>query len=732
VIGTVVLRLGIRHHGPGCARSVVAALERFAPEVVLVEGPPEGDALLPWAGHEAMRPPVALLVYAADEPSRAVFYPFAEFSPEWQAIRWALARGVPVRFMDLPVGVRLSDKDPHAATRLDPLAALSSAAGYDDPELWWERQVEQRQDASALFEAVELAMGAVRAESEKDHPITPHEARREAHMRQAIRQASEGALRVAVVCGAWHVPALDVARHKVKDDQALLKGLAKRKMAAAWIPWTHGRLGAESGYGAGVEAPGWYAHLYAEPVTPALGWAAKAARVLREADLEASVASAVEVVRLAEALAALRELAMAGLPELRESILTILCGGDAAYQRIVTRRLEVGEAMGAVPPDAPATPLQQDVTARAKSLRVPRSPEPKALELDLRKEHDRDKAVFFRRLGLIDVPWAVPAEASSTGTFREGWRLQWRPELEVALIDAARWGSTLADAAQALCVERAKGERESLPELARRLDGALLAELPGAVDALLVALADRAARGSDVVALLLALPPLVRVARYSDVRGTDVAAVLPLLRALFDRAVVELPPAATRVDDEAADALVRALDAAGLALGLLDDATLQAAWLEALERLAPEEERHPLVRGRATRLLVDAGRVDPAGLEAAARLALGRAQGPLPAGHWMEGLVRGSGLALVHHDGLWRALDAWLVELSADDFLLVVAMLRRAFADFSAAERRAMARRLAQLGRGAAAATPHGEALDPARVARVDPILRRIVGELAG
>ena len=38
---------GIRHHGPGSARSVSRALRELRPDCVLVEGPPEADDLLP-------------------------------------------------------------------------------------------------------------------------------------------------------------------------------------------------------------------------------------------------------------------------------------------------------------------------------------------------------------------------------------------------------------------------------------------------------------------------------------------------------------------------------------------------------------------------------------------------------------------------------------------------------------------------------------------------------------
>src|SRR5690349_24519293 len=90
--------LGVRHHGPGSARSVGRALDELRPDVVVIEGPPELDALIPLAGDPDLVPPVAGLVYAVEAPRRAAFYPFAAFSPEWVALQWSLDHGVEVRF----------------------------------------------------------------------------------------------------------------------------------------------------------------------------------------------------------------------------------------------------------------------------------------------------------------------------------------------------------------------------------------------------------------------------------------------------------------------------------------------------------------------------------------------------------------------------------------------------------------------------------------------------------
>src|SRR5688500_7495691 len=100
---------GIRHHGPGSARSLRQALESLSPDCVLVEGPPEAAPVLPLLAHQEMQPPVALLLYVPDKPELAVYYPFAVFSPEWQALEYALKQSVPVRFMDLPQTHRLAD-----------------------------------------------------------------------------------------------------------------------------------------------------------------------------------------------------------------------------------------------------------------------------------------------------------------------------------------------------------------------------------------------------------------------------------------------------------------------------------------------------------------------------------------------------------------------------------------------------------------------------------------------
>ncbi|MFH5803913.1 DUF5682 family protein [Alienimonas sp. DA493] len=756
---------GVRHHGPGCARALGAALDEYRPDAVLIEGPPEGNDLIPLLAHPAFVPPAALLVHPADDPSKAAFYPLAEYSPELAAARWALHNNAEVEFIDLPMthqfGLEEAEtpegdvlprerdeendvppngdgeaKKPHPI-RADPLGWLAKAAGYDDRERWWEQQVEQRRDAAGLFDAIAEAMTELRTAAEAeledvgDGPDDSRDALREAHMRRRLRAAVKaGHGRVAVVCGAWHVPAL-ADPGPDKPDRELLKGLPKVKTAATLCPWTNDRLTHASGYGAGIESPGWYGHLWQNVDQPAIGWVTRAARLLREEGQDASSAGVIEAVRLADALAALRGFCAPGLSELSQAILGVLCHGEPAPLALIRRKLEVGDELGSVPPDAPAVPLQQDLEATQKRLRFKPTGEKKQVTLDLRKETDLERSRLLHRLTILGVPWGTRGHESGTGTYKEAWTLNWRPEFAVRVIESNRYGGTVPAAASAKLTEHAGGN-DGLADLVERLDAALLADLPEAVGLLVARVRDAAAVAADAAGLAAAIPPLARVARYGDVRGTGGQELLPVLRGMLERYFVGLPPACRSLDDEAAAAALAGAEGVHTALKTLELNEEAEEWRGVLFALTNADEVHGLLRGWAARTLLEERAIDAEELARRARLALAAASEPAAAAAWVEGLLRGSAKVLLYEDAVWAALDGWLGTLDDERFLEVLPLLRRSFAHFSHPERREMGERVKTLsgagGTTAAKTLAAGPAVDEERARRVIPVLKLILG----
>jgi len=716
---------GIRHHGPGSARSLLAALRGLQPDLILVEGPVEGDEQISWVAHPDFRPPVALLVFRPDEPLSSVFYPFAAFSPEWNALSFALQSNVPVRFMDLPKSHWMAleqDRDELAVRDEDPLDMIAHLAGDADFESWWDRLVESQGDVE-VFPAIHEAMLALR--SDGSSPVRHIDLLREAAMRQQIRSAQKsGYANIAVVCGAWHAPALTNPK-AAKEDAALLKGLPKVKVQVTWVPWTHGRLMRLSGYGAGIESPGWYEHLWSTAEHTTTRWVSRVAQLLRSQDLDASPAQVVDTVRLAEALASFRGRRHVGLTELNDATEAALLFGNTFPLRLIHEKLIVGEVLGEVPSEATVAPIQKDLEALQKRLRLKPEVFPKTLDLDLRKDVDRERSQLLHRLQLVQVPWGVPSSThGKLGTFHELWQLKWNPEFAVELIAAARWGNTVESAASAL-VQHSARSAQSLPALTLLLEPTLKANLPAAALSLVACVRQIGAVAPDILELMVTIPPLARIARYGDVRDTDQAMVRQAMEELFTRVCVGLPTACGSLSDEAARLMIDRIATLHQAIVVFDGVAFTGAWSDALHRILQLPQVHGLVGGRAARLLFDLGALAESEVTALASRSTSLGTEPAHGAAWIEGFLEKSGEILLANQKLWTVVDTFVQDLKPSTFQSTLPLLRRTFSTFAAAERR----QLGELVRdGQNPTVAYHRDIDVARAAKALPLLIRILG----
>jgi hypothetical protein len=736
---TDIKLFGIRHHGPGSARSVLSALKELKPDCILVEGPPEADQLVSFVEREDMKPPVALLVYSPDNPRQAVYFPFAEFSPEWQAIRYGVNNYVPVRFMDLPMtnwmameeqrkkelfdllNKKLEDEDNEEekenkdheieesekinaekmpSISKDPLTWLARAANMQDGdgERWWEQMVEQRRDSKDLFLALNEAMTSLR-DALGDEPQSKHDADepyREAYMRQTIRQArKDGYKNIAVICGAWHTPALS-QMPPAAEDTKLLKGLPKTKVTATWIPWTHSRLSYESGYGAGIVSPGWYQHLWDHDENIIEKWMSKVARFLRAKDLDASSAHIIETVRLAETLAAMRGRSAAGLGELNEATKAVLCFGDDTPLKLIYKELIIGDKLGEVPPETQGTPLAKDLESQQKTLRLKAETGEKSLDLDLRKEIDRQRSHLLHRLNLLDIKWGLIEKGKrKSGTFHEVWSLRWQPEFVIALIEASVWGRTVSEASEAKARDRADKD-PTLHDLTELLDFVLLADLPKATEYVMDKVKSVSATASDISHLMTALMPLAQIARYGNVRKTDVETVLGVLDSMVARICAGLPAYCSSLNDDSAAVVFDNIIQVNSAISLLNESDQLNLWHECLQKLLLDTNMHGLIAGRAARLLLDGKIFAQDEIQRYFGLALSLAQEPARAAAFAEGFLHGSGLVLIHDTALLEIVDSWVCGLNNEQFLQILPLMRRTFSSFTPPERRQIGERISQ------------------------------------
>ncbi|MEU6192135.1 DUF5682 family protein [Streptomyces sp. NPDC047061] len=628
--------IGVRHHAPSLAAAVPALLDVAEPDVLLVELPAELQEWLPWLAHEETRAPVALAAAPADGSGGPAFYPFADFSPELAAVRWAARSGVPVVACDLPLadrGWREGERAAQGPGRLSD-ALRSRLTGRPGDDLW-DRLVEAAAPGSApeaLRRAALLTGWALREES----VVSEVDLRREECMRSRLAEATADGERAAMVVGAFHTPAL----LRPFRGAGLYSMCGYRRVGATsphppapeWttslIPYTYALLDERSGYPAGIRDPEWQ-HMVLEAagdpgtLTDMLTRAAvRICAELRSLGHPSGPADAREITRLAGDLARLRGFPAAGRGELVEATQTVLAQGEPYGRgRAVARAMEnvlVGTRVGRPAPEAPRSGLAPAVEAELTELGLPgpadRGPgAARDLRLDpLRSDLDRRRELLLRRLTLCSVPYAEPRSVTGTGgadALTSRWEVRWTPATAAMLTAAGVRGVTLAQAAEGLLRERSRTERDAGgPTAAQVLDGleqAAHCGLPGLV-------AERLGDTAEVLPGAGTLPELLAGLALLDRLGTghiagldadeDRTATAVAVTELLTAAAVRQVDGLTGSEDPAdAHALLELAHRADLSGGI--------RLADALARLAADGS--PLMRGAAGAVRVLLGQEEP-------------------------------------------------------------------------------------------------------------------------
>ena len=603
----------IRHHSPACALALSALLEEVRPAVVLIEGPAEYTALLGALQDAATVPPVAVLSLGEGAAS---YYPLAEFSPEWVALRWAGANGAEAAFIDRGVrpgadddggagaGGRTLQAEYHLA-RSAALDALASRLGCRDHDEVWEQLFEDRTTADIRnwrsFFADTLAWsGLARLDAEPEVLDADGTRAREAVMAAAVLERLPGAKTdgtggapngrngatsdgqsgnapdapIVVVTGAFHTPALldvlDSAPGAARSPEP-----DPRPGAGGWlIRYDFARLDSLRGYGAGMPSPGLWRCAWRARTRPgtdgrdfATGVVLDVAAALRGLGEPLGTAQVEAAVEQALGLAELRGRAWPGRTDLLDALRSCLVKDDAGLSGnlgAAVASVFAHSSPGEVPAGTCAPPLVAEVRERLAAMRFMLDD---ALEhrtaLDTaRKPRHRERRELLAAMRFVGSGFAWQTggadlvASTGAGQFIEEWAYAWTPAVEAELVRAAERAPTLDILIRVRLAERLEAEpgAEALAALLTELIVMGEHELAGAVcDALETALADLSGLGA-LAEVLHRLMDLVEGAGRLSLGGAA-----ERLRAMVRRGVAGLAElvaeAAGLEDDEAADAV---------------------------------------------------------------------------------------------------------------------------------------------------------------------------------
>ena len=696
---------GVRHLSPAAAFQLRRRLDEVKPELVLVEGPSDLSDQIKWLCHPDTQFPAAILAYTSTPPVRTILYPLAIYSPEVQAILWASEHKIPCRFMDLPSSVFLGmEREEEIAPTESVYEQLEMLTG-EEHDTFWERNFEQIED-------YHTACNTFGKELRASGPVDPENVVREAYMKRVIADAVSGGIapeKIFCVCGAYHVEGLKACEAMTDAE---LKKLPKADSTATLMPYSYYRLSTRSGYGAGNKAPAYF-HLLWDALNgsglqnAASTYLVKLAAAHRSAGNIVSSAEVIEAVRLATTLSRMRGSKYPCLQDLKDATITTMGHGNYSELAVAFADTEIGKTIGYLPEGVARTSVQEDFYRQLKKLKLDRfrTLELQRLDLDLREKLtvkskdaaflDLNRSFFLHRLRVLGIHFANNLRSKQEqANWGEYWELRWTPEVEIEVVESSLLGDTIEGAA-AFALKERSDQAVSIDQAAAIFQDAFLCGMPSAAAHALAVLQSLSVDSAALTEVAATADRLSLVVRYGDLRRFDPQPVIPLIEQLFLRAKLTLEEACN-CDAKAAGAVSMAMDRLNtlqLNLDFLDE----TGWLRLLERISDRDDLNTKCSGFAMAILLERGVVseDLLAREVSRRLSPG-VPADLGAG-WFEGLAGKNRYALIARLSLWRHLSEYLDGLDEDSFRRALVFLRRAFADFTPAEKSDIAENLGEI-----------------------------------
>ena len=663
------------------------------------------------------KPPIAVLAYTKEAPVRTILYPFAEYSPEYQAIQWCHNHHVTCRFIDLPSETFLAipecgmQEAEGEECRMNVYEQLDQQSGEDGHDTFWERVMEQAGSMEAYHMGANSFGANIRnltAGRENDWAET---VLREAYMRQQIKKAVDSGIEpenIVVVTGSYHVEGLKSWQEADEDLSKMPKVGANHTL----MPYSYYRLSTRAGYGAGNKAPAYYALLWeglkkGEPMYAVYSYLIRLAKYQREKGNPISSASVIEAVRLAMSLASLRGGTIASLRDLRDAAQTCIGEGSVSNIILATADTEIGTTIGALPDGVSRTSIQEDFYRQLKDLKLEKYRELTAqdLMLDLRENRrvsseksafiDLHRSFFLHRLRVIQVSFAQQqAVNQDNATWSEHWVVRWSPEAEIELVESALKGDTIDGAASFAMKERVENAAK-MGDIALVIEDACCCGMEKAVGYATAALQKMAVHAASVEDLAKTAQRLSVVIQYGNIRRIDAKPLEPILKQLFYRACLILESACV-CDDAASKAVLTAVEQLN-SVELAHDFLAHEEWIKVLNNISERDDLNTKLSGFAAAILLERGNMNTQQLrtEVSRRLSKG-IPADLGAG-WFEGLAMKNRYALIARLSLWESLNDYLVTLDDEEFKRALVFLRRAFADFSAVEKDQIAENLGEI-----------------------------------
>lgn len=751
-VGRPVLYFPVRHHSPACAFHLKRAIDAYAPDCILIEGPQNAQDMVPVLTHEDTKAPIALYYFFKDQKGLLseekedykCYYPFLDYSPELVALRAAKERNIPALFIDLPYGEILLGTKEHKGIRAEGekqtynddyllsrsryIELLCEKSGLRSFDELWEKYFE----IGGLYQKTEdfvnqmlFYCGLTRSHTPREEMEADGCLLRERFMAKQIAEASGQYQRILVVTGGFHTSGLTELLEQQKErlaytgDQIKLHGLTAEEQGVYPLAYSMEAADALNGYASGMQSPGFYERVWTELSEKGMPNGIYGGAVLhqlvsagRRARKKKEMLSSYDVIcalSMAKGLAALRGKQEPGLYELRDAALSSFVKGECSPSTDlplrILKELNTGDQVGALCADALRPPLLADFEEQCRKfgfkIQVSARQEV-TLELFTKKKH-LSMSRFLYRMDFLGTGFAKRKKGSDLmgrrdkSRIREVWSYQFSSHVLAALVDVSMSGGTVEEASRSRLNRQFLGSstsREAALLMTQSFLMGFLEEQAGMEEHVKEVLAE----DGDFFSLAEGFSHLKMLYELKELYQVEDSSKLQELLAICFQKIVQLLPSMAQVKEEQMQKCMESCLSLYQMTGKKGFEHFHPVLMNSFKRLLERDHVQPGLEGAVLGLLYGYdSRYDDRIQETAAGYLQGTDDMQMNSAAFLRGLFFTARDFVFVRESFLTMIDGLLAKLSAEAFMKLLPELRQAFGYFTPLETDRLAGKAAAL-----------------------------------
>lgn len=504
----------VRHHSPACSYHLKNTIEEYSPEIILIEGPVDGNKVKAVLSDETSEPPFAIYYSYADtqgiidsaKGKYKCYYPFLDYSPELIALREGKKKGIETEFIDLSYsdilassseGKGLLKKEEKSSYNDDYfleknkfIDIVCEKEGCRNFNEFWEKAFEicglsiskEKFVYNLLSYCYFSRMYSTEGELQEEGCLA-----REAFMADNIKKACASHKKVLVVTGGFHT--YGIINLLGEENKLKLSKTPEKDRGVYVMPYSMEAVDRLNGYASGMPFPSFYEEVWLKLVEGAkkpydevvLSNIIETGKMSRKEDEGISTFDEICAFDMARGLSRLRGKIEPGAYELIDSITSAFIKGDLNMSteiplNILYKRLR-GSKIGKLCKEADVPPIIHDFKNAAAKYRLKIDTTIKqeiSLEIFSSKSH-REISCLMHRMEFLNSNFSRLVKGPSIllrknlNLVRETWNYKWSTSVDAALIENSVYGGTLKEAAASVIKIKIKDSLKSSSSISKLL-----------------------------------------------------------------------------------------------------------------------------------------------------------------------------------------------------------------------------------------------------------------------